>query len=186
MFKDFFKPPPKPFYSRGDKSNAQSKSVPRKKAMDMDGFEDLEVEKETGSDLDDGEEEAENDDEEPKVKDLFDDDDDREEGGKSAHEKRLERINQQIEELEMANVGPKDWTLGGEVRYGSYLLASPLSASHPIARTRRLPKPVLLTVCSKRILSSIMLPRYTSELSNVVINQQTIHDFSSLYSLYLL
>jgi len=114
MFKDFFKPPPKPFYSRGDKSNAQSKSVPRKKAMDMDGFEDLVVEEETGSDLDDGEEKAENDDEEPKVKDLFDDDDDREEGGKSAHEKRLERINQQIEELEMANVGPKDWTLGGE------------------------------------------------------------------------
>jgi len=112
-FSDFFKPPPKPFYSLGDNSNGRTKSAPRKKAKDKDGFEDLEEIEDEASDLED-EEEVDNDGNGSKTKDLFEDNEEGEEGGKSVHEKRLERIKQQIEELEMANVGPKDWTLGGE------------------------------------------------------------------------
>jgi U3 small nucleolar RNA-associated protein MPP10 len=112
MFSDFFKPPPKPFYSRGDNSNGRPKSsAPRKKAKDIDmDLEEEEEEEEEADGLPEDEDEQET-----EVKNLFDDNEEQEDGGKSAHEKRLERIKEQIEELEMANVGPKDWTLGGEV-----------------------------------------------------------------------
>lgn len=79
--------------------------------MDLD--ED-EGEDDAESDLED--DVAENEEDQPKIKDLFaeDDKEDGDKAGKSGHERRLERVKQQIEEFEMQNVGPKDWTLGGE------------------------------------------------------------------------
>jgi U3 small nucleolar RNA-associated protein MPP10 len=112
MFSDFFKPPPKPFYSR--ESNGRKSDAPPKKKKSA--FDDMDMdEDDAGSDLED-DDHVENEEDQTKIKDLFADDD-KEEGdevGKSAHEKRLERVKQQIEEFEMQNVGQKDWTLGGE------------------------------------------------------------------------
>jgi U3 small nucleolar ribonucleoprotein component len=76
-------------------------------------MDDEEEEEDKGSDL---EEDEDIEDEDIKVKSLFEEDvEDEDQGSKSAHEKRLERIKEQIDELEMQNVGVKDWTLGGEV-----------------------------------------------------------------------
>jgi U3 small nucleolar ribonucleoprotein component len=117
MFSDFFKPPPKPFYTRGDRSNDRPKSAPKKKAKAMDFMDDEEEEEDNASDLEE-DDDVEDEEDATKVKSLFEDDEvDEEQGSKSAHEKRLERIKEQIEELEMQNVGVKDWTLGGEVMY---------------------------------------------------------------------
>ncbi|KAG2172952.1 hypothetical protein INT44_004693 [Umbelopsis vinacea] len=111
MFSDFFKPPPKPFYTRGDRSNDRPKSAPKKKTKAVDFMDEEEEEEENVSDIEEDDDEEDN----TKVKSLFEDDEeDKEVGSKSAHEKRLERIKEQIDELEMQNVGVKDWTLGGE------------------------------------------------------------------------
>jgi U3 small nucleolar RNA-associated protein MPP10 len=119
MFADFFKPPPKPYYSRGDRSDNRQKNggAPKKKAKELDPFDGMdEDEDDNGSDLEE-DEDVQGDEETKKVKSLFDDEEeDADQGSKSAHEKRLEHIKEQIEELEMQNVGAKDWTLGGEVR----------------------------------------------------------------------
>jgi U3 small nucleolar RNA-associated protein MPP10 len=102
MFSDFFKPPPKPFYSR--ESNGRKSDAPPKKKKSA--FDDMDMdEDDAGSDLED-DDHVET--EEDQTKEEGD------EVGKSAHEKRLERVKQQIEEFEMQNVGQKDWTLGGE------------------------------------------------------------------------
>lgn len=117
MFSDFFKPPPKPFYTRGDRSNDRPKSAPKKKTKAVDFMDDEEEEDDKGSDLEE-DEDIEDEEDDIKVKSLFEEDEeDEEQGSKSAHEKRLERIKEQIDELEMQNVGVKDWTLGGEVMF---------------------------------------------------------------------
>ncbi|KAH8548970.1 U3 small nucleolar ribonucleoprotein complex, subunit Mpp10 [Umbelopsis sp. PMI_123] len=117
MFGDFFKPPPKPYYSRGDRSDNRQKNggAPKKKAKELDPFDGMdEDEDDNGSDLEE-DEDVQDDEETKMVKSLFDDEEeDADQGSKSAHEKRLEHIKEQIEELEMQNVGAKDWTLGGE------------------------------------------------------------------------
>lgn len=114
-FSDFFKPPPRPFYSR--ESNGRKDAAPPKKKKSA--FDDMDLDEDEGeddaeSDLED--DVAENEEDQPKIKDLFaeDDKEDGDKAGKSGHERRLERVKQQIEEFEMQNVGPKDWTLGGE------------------------------------------------------------------------
>jgi len=81
----------------------------------VDFMDDEEEEDDKGSDLEE-DEDIEDEEDDIKVKSLFEEDEeDKDQGSKSAHEKRLERIKEQIDELEMQNVGVKDWTLGGEV-----------------------------------------------------------------------
>ncbi|KAF7729661.1 u3 small nucleolar ribonucleoprotein MPP10 [Apophysomyces ossiformis] len=103
-YKDFFAPAPKlkkskkgVTFAADDEQDAQSENDEEEEA-----FEDMEE--------DEMEEE-----EEEKVRNLFDDEeDDQEDDGKTAHEKRLEKIKAQIEQFEEENVNDRHWTMKGE------------------------------------------------------------------------
>ncbi|RUP46385.1 hypothetical protein BC936DRAFT_147018 [Jimgerdemannia flammicorona] len=106
MFSDFFEAPARPHGGVGKRNNKKSihfstehyagKRTDRKE-MDV-REQDQEEEQAT------------------RVSNLFakDEDEDEADASKSAHEKNMERIKREIEALESANVGEKDWTLGGE------------------------------------------------------------------------
>ncbi|RUS28387.1 LOW QUALITY PROTEIN: hypothetical protein BC938DRAFT_481943 [Jimgerdemannia flammicorona] len=106
MFSDFFEAPARPHSGVGKRNNKKSihfstehyagKRTDRKE-MDV-REQDQEEEQAT------------------RVSNLFakDEDEDEADASKSAHEKNMERIKREIEALESANVGEKDWTLGGE------------------------------------------------------------------------
>ncbi|KAI7858605.1 U3 small nucleolar ribonucleoprotein complex, subunit Mpp10 [Circinella umbellata] len=60
------------------------------------------------------EEEEEEEESEKAARNLFDEDEEQEEDETTEHQKRLERINAQIEQFEQENVQDKHWTLKGE------------------------------------------------------------------------
>ncbi|CDH50853.1 mpp10 protein [Lichtheimia corymbifera JMRC:FSU:9682] len=99
-FKDFFLAPAK---RRGG-------AKPEKKKVQF-------ADEEPSNDEDEADVMDEDDDEEqePKTRSLFEDDEEEEEDNTtSAHEKRLERIQEQIEQFEQENIQDKHWTLKGE------------------------------------------------------------------------
>ncbi|CAG8496873.1 2656_t:CDS:10 [Dentiscutata erythropus] len=96
MYKDFFDPPPKKKRKQNSSNNLRSK-------LDIDNNEnDYEHDNESLNNL---------------VYDLFanTNDDEEDEILKSSFDKKQERIQKQIEQLEMENAADKDWTLMGEV-----------------------------------------------------------------------
>lgn len=102
-FKDFFLAPAK---RRGG-------AKPEKKKVQFADEEPSNDEDE--ADVMDEDDEEDDEEQEPKTRSLFDDDEEEEEDNTtSAHEKRLERIQEQIEQFEQENIQDKHWTLKGE------------------------------------------------------------------------
>lgn len=103
-FKDFFLAPAKRRGAGGAKTE-------KKKVQ----FADEEPSDDEDEAMEEEDNEEDDDEQEPKTRSLFDDEEEEEEDNTtSAHEKRLERIQQQIEQFEQENIQDKHWTLKGE------------------------------------------------------------------------
>ena len=101
-FKDFFLAPAK---RRGGGGKVEKKKVQFADEEPSNDEDDADV-------MDEDEQDEE---QEPKTRSLFDDEEEEEEDNTvSAHEKRLERIQEQIDQFEQENIEDKHWTLKGE------------------------------------------------------------------------
>lgn len=109
-YADFFEPAPKAKKGKGKKKVqfAQEDDIEEQPSDAELGFDAME---------DDNEEDENEEDEEDQVtkRNLFDaDEEDEEADVTSTHQKRLQRVQDQIEEFENENINARHWTLQGE------------------------------------------------------------------------